>query len=67
MNWVDILVVVLLSIVVLGLVFYFVLKKAKGQPLAGCDCSSKKGQQIVKEYHAQKAQEEKDACPYCKR
>jgi hypothetical protein len=67
MNWVDILVVVLLSLVVALLAIYFLIKKAKGQSIAGCDCAAGKGKQIVKAYYAQKARDEKekDTCPYC--
>jgi hypothetical protein len=67
MNWVDILVVVLLSLILLSLGFYFLRKKVKGQSLTGCDCASGKGQRIVKAYHAEKKKETTgtDSCPYC--
>ena len=52
MNWVDILVVVLLSLLVVGLLAYFLIRKARGKSLTGCDCASGKGKAIVKAYHA---------------
>jgi hypothetical protein len=67
MNWVDILVVVLLCLLVVGLLVYFLIRKAKGKSLTGCDCASGKGKAIVKAYHDEKAKEGegKGECPYC--
>jgi hypothetical protein len=67
MNWVDILVVVLLSLLVVGLLVYFLARKARGKSLTGCDCASGKGKAIVKAYHDEKAKEGegKGECPYC--
>ena len=67
MNWVDILVVVLLSLLVIGLLVYFLLRKVQGKSLTGCDCASGKGKAIVKAYHDEKAKEGegKGECPYC--
>jgi hypothetical protein len=67
MNWVDILVVVLLSLLVVGLLAYFLIRKARGKSLTGCDCASGKGKAIVKAYHDEKAKEGegKGECPYC--
>ena len=69
MNWVDILVVVLLGLVIVLLLAYFLVRKAKGKPLTGCDCASGKGKAIVKAYHDEKAKEEegKNTCPYCRK
>jgi hypothetical protein len=67
MNWVDILVVVLLSLLVVGLLAYFLIRKARGKSLTGCDCASGKGKAILKAYHDEKAKEGegKGECPYC--
>ena len=67
MNWVDILVVVLLSLLVVGLLAYFLIRKARGKSLTGCDCASGKGKAIVKAYHDEKAKEGEGTgeCPYC--
>ena len=67
MNWVDILVVVLLALVIVLLLAYFLVRKARGKSLTGCDCASGKGKAIVKAYHDEKAKEGegKGECPYC--
>jgi hypothetical protein len=57
----------LLSLLVVGLLAYFLIRKARGKSLTGCDCASGKGKAIVKAYHDEKAKEGegKGECPYC--
>jgi hypothetical protein len=67
MNWVDILVVVLLSFSSSACWLISLIRKARGKSLTGCDCASGKGKAIVKAYHDEKAKEGegKGECPYC--
>jgi hypothetical protein len=68
MNWVDLLVIVFLSLTLVALLLFFVLKKARGEKLTGCDCSKGSGAKIVKAYHREKAKEAeaKGHCPHCR-
>lgn len=51
MNYIDIIVIVIVSLIVIALLVYFISKKIKGSnPLNQCDCC-KSNSDIVKKYN----------------
>lgn len=51
MNYIDIIVIVIVSLIVVALLTYFISKKIKGgNPLSECDCCKGKSD-IVKKYN----------------
>ena len=52
-NWIDVSVVIVVSLLVIGLIAYIIYLKKRGEKMTGCSCESK-GKAMIRYYNKQK-------------
>lgn len=57
-NWIDVSVVIVVSLLVIGLIAYIIYLKKRGEKMTGCSCESK-GKAMIRYYNKQKKKEAK--------
>lgn len=57
-NWVDVSVVIAVSLIVIGLIAYVIYLRKHGEKMTGCSCESK-GKRMIQYYQKQKKKEQR--------